>query len=145
VGQSHDTVACSVASFVIMGLRHLPVCRHTPIMVYSLHLSWYVGHYRDSDVEIPSTRIDWPYSLVGVCLRQYVVRCRLTSIGDLLTLCSRLGRSLVMTCIVSPTWARIIGSVVPYASQTSPGLGCSPLWQGCSVGTWSSASRAALQ
>jgi hypothetical protein len=38
-------------------------------MVHLLHLSRYYGYCRDFDVEIPSTRIDWPYSLVVVRLR----------------------------------------------------------------------------
>jgi hypothetical protein len=32
------------------------VRRHTPGMVYPLHLSRYFGHYRDSDAEIPSPK-----------------------------------------------------------------------------------------
>jgi hypothetical protein len=93
-----------------------------------------------------------------------VVRCRLTSIDDLLTLYPRPEHSLVMTHLVSLMGARITRSAVPYASQTSAKAGRSPLGkvarqgpgrqlrlvrllgrdldtcptlQGCSTGTWS--------
>jgi hypothetical protein len=105
--------------------------------VYLLHISRYVGHCRCFDAEIPSIGIDWSYLPVGVSLRQYAVRCHLASIGDLLTLYPRPRRSLVMICLVSPTQDRIIGLTFPYTSHTSMGLSCSPLWQGCSVGTYS--------
>jgi hypothetical protein len=64
-GQSHGTVAYSVALPVVMGLCHLFVCPQ-PGMVYPLQIFGYADHCRDSDIKIPSTEIDWPYPSVGV-------------------------------------------------------------------------------
>jgi hypothetical protein len=105
------------------------VHRHTPSTSYSLPLFRYSGRCRDSDAEIPSTRTGWSYSRVVVRPRWYAMMCRLMSIRDLSTLYPRLGRSLMMTCLVLPTWAHIIGSTFSYVG----------LWQGCSTVAWSSA------
>jgi hypothetical protein len=143
----------SAASPIVTDLRHLPVC--VGIHRYGIYVTsfQYVGHYRDSDAEIPTNGVDWPHSPLGVCFGQYVARCCLASIGDLLTPHSRPGRSLVTTRLVSLTWACIIRSTLLLRSQNGVGLGrllclasllgrdlvARSASSGCSAGTWSPA------
>jgi hypothetical protein len=52
----------------------------------------YAGHYRDSDAEVPTTRVDWPHMSAGARLRLYVTTYR----------CVRHG--LLDTVLVARTW-----------------------------------------
>jgi hypothetical protein len=66
--------------------------RHTPGMVIPSHPFLYAGHYRGSDAEVPTTRVDWPHMSAVARLRLYVTTYR----------CVRHG--LLDTVLVARTW-----------------------------------------
>jgi hypothetical protein len=66
-------------------------------MVYLSRPFRYAGHCRDSDVEVPTTRVDWPHSSVGVCPGQYVTTYHSTFGEDRSTPYPRPGHGLVIT------------------------------------------------
>jgi hypothetical protein len=107
-------------------------------MGYLLHLFRHVGQCRDSDDKIPSTGVGWPYSPVGVCVGQYLARCRLTSVGDLSMPYPSPERSLgadlsFLANVGSHHWAGLSLTLVRLARD--PVARAS--WRGCSSWTWS--------
>jgi hypothetical protein len=76
-------------------------------MVYLSRPFQYAGHCTDSAAEVRMTKVDWPHTLVGVCLGQYLTMYHLTFVEDPSTPYSRLGYGLVMTHPVLLTSIRI--------------------------------------